>query len=187
MLQFIRSKSKPILNHLLNELKQRIEGLKWCISVKVWFVKPKRDGEDLTTKTLFQSLCMTMVNSHEVESQQQKAKRKVIQSLLVYQKHGSDWTLNEILYLGIKYVSVYPAKKFGLYFITVEVAQQKATISNTNSDNRCLGFMWSVLLAIHLLQKHDNLKRLYHYERFQDESWMTFDGIEFPVMKDKVG
>ena len=27
MLQFIRIKSKPILNHLLNELKQKIEGL----------------------------------------------------------------------------------------------------------------------------------------------------------------
>ena len=134
------------------------------------FVRPKRDGEDSTTETLFQSLCMTTVNSHEVESQQQEAKRKVINSLTVYQKDGSDWTLNEILYLGIKYVSVYPAKKFGLYFITVEVAQQKATISNTNSDNKCLGFMWSVLAAIHPLQKRNNLKNKNHYQRFQCES-----------------
>ena len=67
-----------------------------------------------------------MVNSHEVESQQQEATRKVIQSLLVYQKDGSDWTLNKILHLDIKYVSVYPAKRFVLHFITVEVAQKKS-------------------------------------------------------------
>ena len=53
MLQFVRHKSKPILNHLSKELKQEIEGLKWYISVKVRFVKPKRDGEDSTTETLF--------------------------------------------------------------------------------------------------------------------------------------
>ena len=167
-------------------LTQKIEGLKEYISVKVRFVKPTSDGEDSTTETRFQSLFMTTVNSHEVESQQQDAKQKVIQSLLVYQKDRSDWALNEILHLGIKYVSVYPAKRFGLHFITVEVAQQKPTISNTNSDNKCLGFMWSVLAAIHPLQKRNNLKRLYHYQRFQGKSWMTFDRIEFPVMKDKV-
>ena len=71
MLQFTRSKSKPILNHLLNELKQKIECLKWYISVKVRLVKPKRDGKDSPSETFFQSLCMTTVNSHEVESQQQ--------------------------------------------------------------------------------------------------------------------
>ena len=170
MLQFIRSKSKPILNHLLNELKQKIECLKWYISVKVRLVKPKRDSKDSTTETLFQSLCMTTVNSYEFESQQQEAKRKVIQSLLVYQKDGSDWTLNEILHLAIKYISVYPAKRFGLHFITLEVAQQKATITNKNSDNKCLGFMWSVLAAIHPLKQRNNPKSLFRYQNFQGES-----------------
>ena len=126
-------------------------------------MKPTPDGEDSTTETGFQSLCMTTVNSHEVQIQQQEAKQKVIQSLLVNQKDGSDWALNEIFYLDIKYGSVYPAKRFGLHFITVEVAQEKATISNANSDNKCLGFMWSVLAAIHPLQQRNNPKRLHHY------------------------
>ena len=115
-------------------------------------MKPTPDGKDSTTETRFQSLYMTTVNSHEVVSQQQEAKQKVIQLLHVYQKDGSDWALNEILHLDIKYGSVYPVKRFRLHFITVEVAQLNATISNKNSDNKCLGFMWSILAAIHPLQ-----------------------------------
>ena len=133
-------------------------------------MKPTPDGEDSTTETRFQSLCMTTVNSHEVESQQQEAKQKVIQSPRVYQKDGSDWALNEILHFDIKYGSVYTAKRFGLHFITVEVAQQKATITNKNSDNKYLGFMWSVLAAIHPLRQRNNPKRLHHYQRFQGKS-----------------
>ena len=167
MLQFIRRKSKPILNHLLNYLKQKIEGLKWYISVKVRFVKPKPDGEDSSSETRFQSLCMTTVNSHEVEDQQEEAKQEVIQSLLVHQKDGGDWALNEILHFDIKYGSVYPAKRYGLHFSTVEVAQQKATIYNKISDNKCLSFMCSVLAAIHPLQQRNNPKRLHHYQCFR--------------------
>ena len=169
MLPFIRRKSKPILNHLSKELKQKIEGLKMYISVKLRFVKPKPEGKDSTTETRFQSLCMTTVNSHEVESQQQEAKQKVIQSLLVCQKDESDWALNEILHLDIKYGSAYPFKTFWLHFITVEVTQQKVTISNKNSD-KCLGFMWSVLAVIHPLQQRNNPERLHYYQRFQGES-----------------
>ena len=129
---------------------------------------------------------MTTVNSHEVESEQQEAKQKVIQSQLANQKDESDWALNEILHLGIKYGLVYAVRRFGLHFITVEVTQQKVPITNKNPD-KCLGFMWSILAVIDPLQQRNNPERLHHYQHFQGESCMNFDGIEFPLMKGKVG
>jgi hypothetical protein len=68
MSQFLRGKSKPILIHLSKELEMK-KGLKWFISVKVRFVKPKVDGEDLFSEPHFRSLCTTTVNAHEMEKQ----------------------------------------------------------------------------------------------------------------------
>jgi hypothetical protein len=52
MSQFLRGKSKPILIHLSKELGMK-KGLKWFISVKARFVKPKVDSEDLFSEPHF--------------------------------------------------------------------------------------------------------------------------------------
>jgi hypothetical protein len=46
MSQFLCGKFKAILIHLSKELEMK-KGLKWFISVKARFMKPKVDGEDL--------------------------------------------------------------------------------------------------------------------------------------------
>ena len=76
MLQFIQRKSKPILNHLPKESKQKIEGLIWYISVKIRFVKPKPDGEDLITETRFQSQFMTTVMVTKLKVNNKKPSKK---------------------------------------------------------------------------------------------------------------
>jgi hypothetical protein len=96
MSQFLRGKSKPILNHLLKDLEIK-KGLKWFISVKARFVKPKVDGEDLFSEPHFCSLCTTTVNAHDMEKQLQEACSKILDSLAIYQKEGSGWILDEIL------------------------------------------------------------------------------------------
>ena len=88
MSQFLRGKSKPILIHLTKELEMK-KGLKWFISVKARFVKPKVDGEDLFSEPHFRSLCTTTVNVHDMEKQLQEACSKIIDSLAIYQKEGS--------------------------------------------------------------------------------------------------
>ena len=58
MSRFLRSKTEAILARLSEELKKK-RGLKWFISVKVRFVKPKPNGEDLTAEPHFRSLCIS--------------------------------------------------------------------------------------------------------------------------------
>ena len=92
MCHFLRGKTKPILNHLSDGLVEK-RGIKWFISAKVQFVKPKPDGKDLNTKPHFRSLCMKTVNQHELYNRLEEAKQKITQSLVLFQKEGSGWVL----------------------------------------------------------------------------------------------
>ena len=109
MSHFLRGKTKPILSHLSNELVEK-RGIKWFISVKVRFIKPKPDDEDLNTEPHFRSLCMKTVNQHELENQLEEAKQKITQSLVLFQKEGSGWVLDEILHLDLSIAQYTPVK-----------------------------------------------------------------------------
>ena len=107
MSHFLHGKTKPILNHLSNELVKKM-GIKWFTSVKVRFIKPNPDDEDATTQTHFCSLCMKMVNQHELHNQLEEAKQKITQSLALFQKEGSGWVLDEILHLDLSIAEYTP-------------------------------------------------------------------------------
>ena len=151
MSHFLRGKTKPILNHLSNDLIEK-RGIKWFISVKVRFVKPKPDGEDLITKPHFRSLCMKTVNQHELENQLEEAKQKITQSLVLFQKEGSGWVLDEIIHLDLSIAQYTPVKGSSYIPLPSKLKVKKAIINIKNSDNKC--FMWSVLAGIHPSSHH---------------------------------
>ena len=179
MSHFLRGKTKPILNHLSNNLIEK-RGIKWFISVKVRFVKPKPDGEDLITEPHFRSHCMKTVNQHELENQLEEAKQKITQSLVLFQKEGSGWVLDEILHLDLSIARYTPVKGSSYIPLPSKLKAKKAIINIKNSDNKC--FMWSVLAGIHPSSHH--VDRLHQYQQFQEE--LDFTGIEFPVTIDKI-
>ena len=74
-------------------------GIKWSICVKARFVKPKPGGEDVTTEAHFRSSCMRTVDQHELYNQLEEAKQAAIQAMVLFQKEGSGWVLDEILHL----------------------------------------------------------------------------------------
>ncbi|XP_028419265.1 PR domain zinc finger protein 10-like [Dendronephthya gigantea] len=155
---FLRGKTDSILNHLSKELvKQR--GIKWFISIKVRFIKPKRDGEDVATEPHFRSHCMRTVSQHEIESQLTEAKQKTIQSLVLFQKEGSGWILDEILHLDLSIAQYSPVKGSSYIPLPSKLKTKKAIINVKNSDNKC--FMWFILAALHPVKL--NAERLHHY------------------------
>ena len=180
MSHFLRGKTKSILSHLSGELVKKM-GIKWFISVKVRFIKPKPDGEDVTTETHFRSLCTKTVNQHELHNQLEEAKQKITQSLVLFQKEGSGWVLDEILHLDLSIAEYTPVKGSSYIPLPSKLKTKKAIINIKNSDNKC--FMWSVLAALHPPSQH--VDRLRQYQQFQDE--LDFTGIEFPVTIDKFG
>jgi hypothetical protein len=100
MPHFLRGKTKPILNQLSKELIEK-RGIKWFISVKVRFVKPKPDGEDQATELQFRSLCMKTVNQHELENQLDEATRP-------------------------EHSPVYPCKRIQLYSSSLQAKDQES-------------------------------------------------------------
>ena len=130
MSRFLRGKTKPILNHLSKELIERT-GIKWSICVKARFVKPKPDGEDVTTEAHFRSLCMKTVNQHELQNQLEEA------------NHAATLDLTIAQYTPVKGSSYIP--------LPSKLKTKKAIINIKNSDNKC--FMWSVL-AFHVDRLH---------------------------------
>ncbi len=180
MSHFLRGKTKPILNHLSKELAEK-RGIKWFISVKVRFVKPKPDGEDLVTEPHFRSLCMKTVDQHELHNQLEEAKQKITQSLVLFQKEGSGWVLDEILHLDLSMAQYTPLKGSSYIPRPSKLKTKKGIINIKNNDNKC--FMWSILAGIHPVCR--DAEKLHHYQQFQDE--LDFSGIEFPVTIDKIG
>jgi hypothetical protein len=180
MSHFLRGKTRPILNHLSKQLVQK-RGIKWFISVKIRFTKPKPDGEDLATEPYFRSLCMKTVHQHELDNQLDEAKQKIIQSLVLFQKEGSGWVLDEILHLGLSIAQYTPVKGSSYISLPSKLKTKKTIINIKNSDSKC--FMWSNLAALHPASRDS--ERLNHYQQYKDK--LDFTGIEFPVTVDKIG
>ena len=180
MSHFLRGKTKTILNHLSNELVEK-RGIKWFISAKVGFVKPKPDGEDLVTEPHFRSLCMKTVNQHELYNRLEEANQKITHSLVSFQKEGSGLVLDEILHTDMNIAQYNPVKGSSYIPLPSKLKTKKAIINIKNNDNKC--FMWSILAGIHPAKR--SAERLYHYQQFQDE--LDFSGIGFPLTIDKVG
>ena len=182
MSHFLRGKTKPILNHHSKELVEK-RGIKWFINVKVRFTKPKPDGEDLATEPHFRSLCMKTVHQHELDNQIDEARQKITQSIVLFQKEGSGWVLDEILHLDLNIAQYTPVKGSSYILLPSKLKTKKAIINIKNSDNKC--FMWSILAALHPIPYQRNPERLHHYQQYKDE--LDFTGIEFPVTVDKIG
>jgi len=91
----LQQKIKVLLNRLRQELEKR-KGIKWYLSVKVKFTKPKSDGEDIISEPHFRSLCIPSVNSDELETQLKEANEKIHETMMAFQREGSGWLLDQV-------------------------------------------------------------------------------------------
>ena len=123
---------------------------------------------------------MRTVDQHELQTQLEEAKQAVTQAMVLFQKEGSGWVLDEILHLDLSIAQYTPVKGSSYIPLPNKLKAKKAIININNSDNKC--FMWSILAGIHPAKQ--TAERLYHYQQFQDE--LDFSGI-FPVPVNKIG
>ena len=126
MSRFVRGKTKSIFNHLSKELIEK-RGIKWSICVKARFVRPKPGGENVTTEAHFRSSCMRTVDQHELYNQLEEAKQAATQAMVLFQKEGSGWVLDEILHLDL---SIAPVK--GSRYIPLPSKLKRRKLSSTS-------------------------------------------------------
>ena len=178
---FLQGKKNVLLNRLQRELASK-KGIKWFVSVQVKFIKPKADGTDITSEPHFRSLCMTTVNSQELETQLGEANQKILDAFASYQREGSGWLLSAVLHLDLNVAQYTPIKGSSYLPLPTQLKDKKAIINIKNSDNKC--FLWSVIAALHPVHWKNHPYRVTHYQPYEHE--LNFDNIEFPVSLSKL-
>ncbi|KAK3747985.1 hypothetical protein QZH41_003960 [Actinostola sp. cb2023] len=179
----LQGKKKALLNRLQRELaSKRGIMIKWFVSVQVKFIKPKADGTDITSEPHFRSLCTTTVNPEEVEEQLNEVNQKILNVFAIYQREGSGWMLSEVLHLDLNIAQYTPIKGSSYLPLPKQLKDKKAIVNIKNNDNRC--FMWSILAALHKVERHSNPERIHHYQPYLNQ--LNFNDIEFPVSISKI-
>ena len=159
MTRFLHGRIKSILNHLSKEL--------------VELVKPKPNGEDITTEAHFCSSCMRTVDQHELYNQLEEAKQAATQAMVLFQKEGSGRVLDEILHLDLS-IAQYTAVKGSSYIPLPSKLKVKKAISRTTITNVSCGPSSRVYILLLNMW-------ITSVSEFQDGL-----GIEFPVSIDKI-
>ena len=75
-------------------------------------------------------------------------------------------------------VAVYAPLEGSSYMkLPKELEDKKATLNIQNEDEKC--FLWSVLAALHPVNRKGHPHRLRHYKGYEQE--LNVSGIEFPM------
>ncbi|CAB3990349.1 Hypothetical predicted protein [Paramuricea clavata] len=97
-----------------------------------------------------------MVNAHDMEKQLQEACSKITDSLVIYQKEGSAWILDKIIYLDLNMAKYTLLKGSSYISLPKKLNTKKAIINVKNSEDKCS--MWSILAGVHAA--HRDAERL---------------------------
>lgn len=87
-----------ILKRLEKQL-QKHRGIKWYLSSQLRMVKASPDGEDQVSTPHFRSVCQTTTYPTQLTKQYLEATEKIKKSFLEYQREGSGWQLDEVIFI----------------------------------------------------------------------------------------
>lgn len=172
----LKGKQKTVEKQLIKQLELK-RGIKWSVRVQVQFVKPKPDGTDMISEPHFRSACMTTVNPHDIDVQLMEAYQKILSAFAMYQREGSGWLLSHVLHLDLYIAEYTPIKGSSYLPLPAKIQNKKAVLNIQNNDNKC--FQWSVLAALHPVNRKYQPHRIHHYRPYESE--LNLDGIDFPV------
>ena len=92
-----------------------------------------------------------------------------------FQREGSGWAIDEVLYVKHMMAKYVPLKGSQCIELPPKVKNSKAVINIQNDDDKC--FLWSVLA--HLYEANYSKHRVYHYKPLESE--LNMNGIAYPV------
>lgn len=153
-------------------------GLKWYLVTKIKMERRRSDYLE-SVPSHFRGNCQTSLKSEDVDEDLRESINNMYDSFIEYQQQGSNWTVGEIVELTIHMARYRPLRGSSYVQLPIKIRSKHAVINVKNKDNKC--FMWSVLAALHPVQKHSD--RISKYKDYVKE--LKFRNITFPVkMKD---
>lgn len=170
-------KIRSTLQKELSDMK----GCKWYIAMQVSFIRPEaEDGKTVETTPCFRSKCFVLLGEHEIDNQIAEASEAITKRSWEFQREGSGWIEDKIMYLEVKIGKYAPLAGSSYLPLPSKLQCKKATINVKNDDQCC--FLWSILSALHPMDVHP--ERVQHYLEWKSE--LNMEGIEYPVAISKV-
>ena len=177
MLQLFSDKKEKVMR-LLNEETEIKGGLKWHMVCAIRFVKYDKEGEKHTANGFFKSRCAIKLLGEDnatLEHSIHTAYAKMFASCQEYQREGSGWAIEEVLYLRLMMGKYRPLRGSQYIPLPTEIAKSRSIINIQNQDEKC--FLWSILAHLHKFD--DNPHRVQKYKQYENEINMT--DIPYPV------
>ena len=172
------SNRKEDITKYLEEATQGRSVIKWHMSCAIKFVKYDKEGNEIDTVTFFTSRCVTKLpqeGEETLNSTIHQAYHKMFVDCQEFQREGSGWAVDEVLYLKLMMAKYVPLKGSQYIDLPPNVKNSKAVINIQNDDDKC--FLWSVLA--HLYEANDHRYRVNHYKQYESE--LDMNGIVYPV------
>ena len=176
-LQLFSSRKEDIAKYLQDAAKGR-SGIKWHMSCAIKFVKYDKEGNEIDAVAFFTSRCVTKLPQQEEETLNlsiDQAYYKMFVNCQEFQRKGSGWAIDEVLYLKLMMAKYVPLKGSQYIDLPPKVKNSKAVINIQNDDDKC--FLWSVLA--HLYEANHNKQRIEHYIPYETD--LNVNGIAYPV------
>ena len=172
------SNRKEDITKYLEDATQGRNGIKWHMSCAIKFVKYDKEGNEIDTVAFFTSRCVTKLPQEDedtINSSIDQAYYKMFVDCHEFQKEGSCWAIDEVLYLKLMMTKYVPLKGSQYVELPPKVKNSKAVINIQNDDDKC--FLWSVLA--HLYGANHNRQRIEHYIPYETD--LNMNGIVYPV------
>ncbi|XP_046547498.1 uncharacterized protein LOC124257474 [Haliotis rubra] len=176
ILQFLADEQfnvETILHDFLHEKK----GMKWFLTLKLKFIKYDENNESHLAEPVLRSKHFWMTNLAEINEQLAEAFQHLYASSQEFQAEGSGWILEGIIQLEVNTAEYVPLSASSYIPLSKYLADKKALMNIHNNDQKC--FMWSVLAALHPLDRKQHPERVGKYLSFLSE--LNLQGIDFPI------
>ena len=111
-LQLFSNRKKDITKYLEDATKGR-SGMKWHMSCAIKFVKYDKEGNEIDTVAFFTSRCVTKLPQEDEETLNlsiDQAYYKMFVDCQEFQREGSGWAIDEVLYLKLLMAKYVPLK-----------------------------------------------------------------------------
>ncbi|CAG2208278.1 unnamed protein product [Mytilus edulis] len=170
---FLKSRYDDVKNVIKRKIKEKGR-LKWYLSMKVKMSRRKEDAIE-TAEPHFRGKCQTSLKLEDIDVGLKESIKKMYTSFIEYQRQGSNWTVDKVVYLTIHMARYRPLKGSSYIPLPIKLRSKHAIVNVKNKDSKC--FMWSILAAIYPAKCHR--ERVWKYK--EHASSLNFDTIMFPV------
>ncbi|XP_022777903.1 uncharacterized protein LOC111319374 [Stylophora pistillata] len=177
-LDFLEAVKPTVINFLNTQKNIKMEFFLRCYMIK----KPNDMGEVEGQDVYFTSFQKIVIDGSDREEIYEECVKKMMESLAVFTREGSGWTVHSVEGLDLYTAKYNPLKGSSYFKLPKHLAAKMAIINMKNEDDEC--FKWCVTRALNPVKKDQERISKTLEEQAKKLVW---DGIDFPMEVKSIG